>query len=166
MPEEGSVKEIPVTKSNGGGKFKKLRAVNVSGGSSDSFFSQSKRSGKNGNLSEETILVKRTLRSGQRLIYKGNIVIMGDVNPGAEVVAGNNIIVMGSLRGIVHAGANGNERAVVAAFRLRPTQLRIASYITRAPENDQHLEQPEIAFIQNGVVVIQRYSPSLLKKLV
>ncbi|MBC7106160.1 MAG: septum site-determining protein MinC, partial [Firmicutes bacterium] len=79
-------------------------------------------------VDDQTILVRRTLRSGQRLCYNGNVVILGDVNPGAEVVAAGNVIVMGVLRGVVHAGANGNEEAVVLAFRLRPTQLRIAGH--------------------------------------
>lgn len=113
---------------------------------------------------EGTILVQRTLRSGQRLSYEGNIVIMGDVNPGAEVIAENNVVVLGSLRGIVHAGATGNEKAIVAAFNLRPTQLRIAGYVTRAPDHyDQDDDQPEIALLQDGNVVIERYRPGMMR---
>ncbi len=109
---------------------------------------------------EQTILVQRTVRSGQRIFYPGNVVILGDVNPGAEVVAGGHIIVMGTFRGVAHAGAFGNEKAVVAAFRLEPTQLRIASYITRAPEGDfSSFQQPEIARVQDGIIVIEKYQP-------
>ncbi|MGF7186165.1 septum site-determining protein MinC [Desulfitispora alkaliphila] len=109
-----------------------------------------------------TILVKRTLRSGQSLRYPGNIVILGDVNPGGEVVAGGNIIVMGSLRGVAHAGAAGDENSVVTAFRLKPTQLRIANHITRAPDGEAvEPEYPEIASIKNGVVVIEFYQPNI-----
>lgn len=105
-----------------------------------------------------TILLQRTLRSGQAVRYPGNVVIMGDVNPGAEIMAGGNIIVMGSLRGVAHAGAGGNEGAVVAAFRLKPSQLRIASHFTRAPDGEYpEPEHPEIAKIIDGVVIIENY---------
>ncbi|MFZ3170568.1 MAG: septum site-determining protein MinC [Carboxydocellales bacterium] len=109
---------------------------------------------------EATVLIKRTLRSGQSIHYHGNVVVLGDVNPGAEIVAGGNIIVMGSLRGVVHAGATGAKDAEVTAFRLLPTQLRIADQITRAP--DGNYPDPgvaETAKIVDGVVVIQQYQP-------
>ena len=77
-----------------------------------------------GMVDKNTILVQRTLRSGQSIRYGGNVVIIGDVNPGAEVTATGNIMVMGALRGVVHAGAGGDEKAVIMAFRLEPTQLR------------------------------------------
>jgi len=111
--------------------------------------------------SDMTILIQRTLRSGQSIRYPGHVVIMGDVNPGAEVVAGGNILVFGSLRGVAHAGAFGNTKAVVTAFRLRPTQLRIARHITRAPDvidEDSSPQQPEVARISSGTVVIEKYS--------
>jgi septum site-determining protein MinC len=109
-------------------------------------------------VEDNTILIKRTVRSGQCIQYDGNIVVLGDVNPGSELIASGNIVVMGSLRGVVHAGATGNEEATVAAFRLLPTQLRIANHITRAPDGDYLLpEQPEIARIKDGVVVIEAY---------
>jgi len=88
--------------------------------------------------------------------YEGNIVILGDVNPGAEVVATGSIIVMGVLRGVVHAGASGNKEATVTALRLQPTQLRIAEHITRAPDEEiVNVDQPEIARIKDGVVTIE-----------
>ncbi|MEW6622598.1 MAG: septum site-determining protein MinC [Bacillota bacterium] len=105
----------------------------------------------------KAILVQRTIRSGQSIQYPGHIVVLGDVNPGAEIVAGGNILVLGCLRGIAHAGAVGNEKAVVAAFRLEPTQLRIANHITRAPDGEKWApRQPEVARIKNGVVVIEK----------
>lgn len=107
-----------------------------------------------------TLLVNRTIRSGQRITYAGNVVVMGDVNPGGEVVAEGSVIVLGNLMGMVHAGASGNEKAAVIAFRLRPTQLRIAGYITRAPdEGEIRSDQPEIAYIQDSKVVIDKYHP-------
>lgn len=108
---------------------------------------------------ENTILIKRTLRSGQRLHYEGNVVILGDVNPGAEIVAGGNVIILGQLRGMVHAGALGDETAVIMSFRLKPMQLRIADHITRAPdEDDSEYDFPEIAGIKNGVVTIEPFN--------
>ena len=107
---------------------------------------------------ENTILIKRTLRSGQSVNFEGNVVILGDINPGAEVIAGGNVIVMGSLRGVVHAGAQGDETCTVAAFKLQPTQLRISNHITRSPDGDHSSpEQPEIARIKDGVVIIENY---------
>lgn len=107
---------------------------------------------------ENTILIKRTIRSGQSIQFDGNVVVLGDVNPGSEIIASGNIVVMGALRGVVHAGATGNEESTVAAFKLQPTQLRIANHITRAPDGDYLTpEHPEIARIKDGVVVIEVY---------
>jgi len=107
---------------------------------------------------ENTILIKRTVRSGQCIQFDGNVVVLGDVNPGSEIIASGNVVVMGALRGVVHAGATGNEEATVAAFKLQPTQLRIANHITRAPDGEYLApEYPEIARIKDGVVVIEVY---------
>jgi septum site-determining protein MinC len=109
---------------------------------------------------EQTILIQRTVRSGQRVFYGGNVVVLGDVNPGAEIVAGGNIICKGTFRGIAHAGAMGEYNSVVAALRLEPSQLRIAEFITRAPDGDfSQSSQPEIARVQDGVVIIEHYQP-------
>jgi septum site-determining protein MinC len=107
---------------------------------------------------ENTILIQRTLRSGQSISFDGNVVIIGDVNPGAEVVATGNVVVMGYLRGVVHAGAGGNENAAVYAYCLQPTQLRIANHITRAPDGEQSYQVgPEVARIKNGAVIIEAF---------
>ncbi len=74
---------------------------------------------------------------------------MGDVNSGAEIVAGGSIIVWGRLRGVVHAGAQGDENAVVCALELAPTQLRIAGEIAVSPKK-QGKSQPEVARLQDG----------------
>jgi len=111
---------------------------------------------------ENTILIRKTLRSGQKFHYGGNIVVIGDVNPGAEVVATGNVIVIGQMRGVVHAGAGGDESALVMAFRLQPTQLRIANHITRPPDNEvSESIVPEIARIKDGVVTIENYPSGL-----
>lgn len=111
-----------------------------------------------------TLLIRRTLRSGQRVRFYGNVVVMGDVNPGAEITAGGDIVVMGWLRGLAHAGANGDQHAVVSAFRLNPTQLRIAHVIGRAPDQGEAVlpEVPEVAEVRDGHLVIDRWQKSVL----
>lgn len=112
-------------------------------------------------IDDNTILVRRTLRSGQKIHFDGNVVVVGDVNPGAEIIASGHVIVLGALRGVVHAGASGNEQAAVLAFRLRPTQLRIANHITRPPDDElTGPEQPEIARIKDNVVTIEIFQSS------
>ena len=105
----------------------------------------------------ETVFINRHLRSGQKFFARGNVVILGDINPGAEVIAGGNILVMGALKGMAHAGALGDENSVVAAFRLSPIQLRIANHITRPPDGDKIVvNNPELARIRAGKVVIEK----------
>ncbi len=96
-----------------------------------------------------------TLRGGQALHNVGNIVIVGDVNPGAEFVASGDIVVFGALRGVAHAGAQGDVNARVHAIELAPTQLRIATYIAAdAGDRAQTPIQPETACVQNERIVI------------
>lgn len=105
----------------------------------------------------ETLLLYRHIRSGQKMSYHGNIVVLGDVNPGAEVIAGGNILVLGALRGMAHAGAMGDEAAIVTAYRLSPTQLRIANHITRPPDGETVIvKEPELARIRAGKVIIEK----------
>jgi septum site-determining protein MinC len=103
--------------------------------------------------------VKGPLRSGVRIVYDGNVVVMGDVNSGAEIVAGGSIIVWGRLRGLVHAGAQGDEEAVVCALDLSPTQLRIAGEIAISPKK-QNKSQPEIASLQDGHLTAEPWHES------
>ncbi|MGI6538912.1 MAG: septum site-determining protein MinC [Caldicoprobacterales bacterium] len=111
-----------------------------------------------------TRFVRGTVRSGQRIFYEGNIVVLGDVNPGGELIAGGNIVVIGTFRGVAHAGVSGNANAVVASYRLQPTQLRIADYIARAPEGEtEKPDYPEIAFIKDGRLIIEPYLPKRVK---
>ncbi len=108
-----------------------------------------------------TKFYKGTVRSGQLVSFEGNLVIIGDVNPGGEVLATGNVIVMGSLRGMVHAGADGNKGAVVAALNLQPTQLRIADVITRPPDTKENKPAlvPELATVKDDMVYIERFLP-------
>ena len=106
------------------------------------------------------ILVRRTLRSGQALQHEGHIALIGDLNPGAEIVAGGDIIVFGRLRGIAHAGAMGDEKAIICALELAPSQLRIGSHIARSPDRGRPPNTPEIASVQEDRIIVERWSKS------
>jgi septum site-determining protein MinC len=120
--------------------------------------------GENGDLEpvsfelegDQAVLIERTLRSGQKIRHPGHVVILGDVNPGAEVIAGGNVVVWGKLRGVVHAGATGNDRSVVCALDLTPTQLRIASHISVSPDRKGN-PRPERAFVKDGSLVAEAW---------
>ena len=106
---------------------------------------------------EGAVLVRRTLRSGTSLHFAGHIVVIGDVNPGAEVIASGDVVVWGRLRGVVHAGAAGDENAVVCALDLAPMQLRIAGQIAIPPQR-RGKPQPEMARLKDGQVVADAWS--------
>ena len=87
----------------------------------------------------ETKFIRGNLRSGQREEFSGSIAILGDLNYGAEVIAGDNIIVTGKLRGVAHAGANGNKKAIISANAIDATQVRISNIVKEIPDNDYKL---------------------------
>lgn len=95
---------------------------------------------------DNALFVNKTIRSGTRIEYPGNIVIIGDVNPGAEIVAGGSVVVWGRVRGMIHAGAKGDRSAFICALDLSANQLRIAeeSSAMLKPQKDP---KPEIASI-------------------
>ncbi len=96
-----------------------------------------------------------TLRGGQVLHHTGNIVVVGDVNPGAELVATGDIVVFGRLRGVAHAGASGDETARIYALDLAATQLRIATFIAAEQENKPRRSAvPEAALARDGGIVV------------
>src|SRR5699024_1960787 len=78
--------------------------------------------------------IAKIVRSGQVLDIEGDLLLIGDVNPGGEVRATGDIYILGKLYGIAHAGTKGNEEAVIAASYMNPNQLRISHYISRAPD--------------------------------
>lgn len=100
-------------------------------------------------IAEDTALfINKTLRSGKRIEFPGNVVVMGDVNAGAEIVADGNVIVWGRVRGMIHAGAKGDRSATICALDLSATQLRIATEVSAMlkPQKDP---RPEIASINS-----------------
>ena len=105
---------------------------------------------------EEAVLLQRTLRSGHSVRHPGHVIVIGDVNPGAEIIAGGHIVVWGRLRGVVHAGAAGDESALVCALDLAPTQLRIAGHITVSPTR-RGKPKPERAFIRDDKLIAESW---------
>jgi septum site-determining protein MinC len=98
-------------------------------------------------ISDDTALfVNKTLRSGTRVEFPGNVVVLGDVNAGAEVIADGSVIIWGRVRGMIHAGCKGDRSAVICALDLSATQLRIANEVSAVlkPPKDP---RPEIASI-------------------
>lgn len=101
------------------------------------------------------LLLRETLRSGRSVWHEGHVIVLGDVNPGAEIIATGNVIVWGRLRGLVHAGAGGDPAAVICALDLNPTQLRIGEQIAVAPNDSRPAAVPEQATIRDGQIVAE-----------
>jgi len=108
--------------------------------------------------SQDTYFQKSGLRSGQAINHNGSIVILGDVNAGAEVVATGNVVVFGAVRGMVHAGSGGDKSAFVCALSMQPIQLRIADIITYFPKEiineNKHKIDPVYAFVQDEEIYV------------
>lgn len=105
----------------------------------------------------KSIFVSTTVRSGQRIECEGDIVVIGDVNPGAEIIAGGSIAVFGKLRGLAHAGASGREDVCVAALYMQPKQLRLSGRVV-IPEQRKDAVIGEVAELKNDSVVIRPIS--------
>ena len=126
-------------------------------GKSQSYATEDKetRHWDEGMVEGSCLFVERTLRSGKSVQFEGHVVVLGDVNPGAEIIATGNIAVLGSLRGVAHAGATGERNATVSAYHLAPTQLRIADLVTRAPDEETDGRGPEIARIKEDQLIVE-----------
>lgn len=95
----------------------------------------------------EPLYLQTTLRSGGEVRHNGTVILLGDANPGSAIIADGDILVWGRLRGIAHAGAKGNAKCVILALQMEPTQIRIAGFVARAPENPPAQFYPEIAYV-------------------
>lgn len=105
----------------------------------------------------EPLYLQTTLRSGADVKHNGSVIILGDLNPGSSVVADGDILVWGRLRGLAHAGAKGNGRCLIMALQMEPTQLRIADFVARPPENPPAEYYPEVAYVTaQGMIRIAR----------
>lgn len=100
----------------------------------------------------ETKYIQYSLRSGQVEEYSGSLVIIGDVNAGAEVIAGGNIAILGALRGLAHAGAGGNTNAIVAANYIDSTQVRIANVVK---EIEEKIDRCPVCKIENNQILLK-----------
>ncbi len=103
---------------------------------------------------QSALWIGRTLRSGTRIEFPGNVTVMGDVNPGAEIAADGSILVWGRVRGVVHAGANGDEDAVVCALDLSAAQVRIAEAMELLEER-KGAARPEKILLKDGRLQIE-----------
>ncbi len=103
----------------------------------------------------ETKYYRGSLRSGQKMETEGSLVILGDVNSGAEIVAGDNIVVLGSLRGLAHAGAKGNKDAIIAAGLLDTVQIRIANIVKEIDRDEEPLHKQSYIYVENDGIVIE-----------
>ena len=109
---------------------------------------------------------KGTLRSGQVLEFDTSIVILGDVNAGAQVVSAGNVVILGKLLGNVYAGASGRENSFVVALQMNPTQIRIGDVIARSPDEKQKtITETKIAFSQDGNIYIEPLDRNVLNDI-
>ena len=104
---------------------------------------------------QKMIVINRTVRGGEEIKTKSSVLICGNVNPGAQIIAGGSIDIRGTCRGIVHAGAFGDTSAFVMADRLMPTQIRIADFIARSPDEPETADQAERASIKDGNIIFE-----------
>ena len=128
------------------------------------------RIGKNGQF------YRGTLRSGQKIEVDGSIVILGDINPGAQIIAGGNVVVLGCLKGTVYAGYPDDKGAFVASLMMEPMQIQIGSCIARSPDqkgkskktlkkkNQKQLEA-KLAFVENDNIFIETITRSLISEI-
>ena len=102
----------------------------------------------------ETKFHRGSLRSGQKMESEGSLVILGDVNSGAEVMASDNIVVLGALRGLAHAGAKGNKQAIISAGLLDTVQIRIDNIVKEIDRDEEPLhKQAYVSVVDNNIVI-------------
>ena len=102
----------------------------------------------------DTMFQKGSLRSGQKIEYEGSIVLIGDLNGGAEIIAGENIAVVGALRGVAHAGAKGNKKAIITAASIEAPQVRIAN-IVREIEKEEKEATKTLAYVEEDRIILE-----------
>ena len=104
---------------------------------------------------QRMLVIDKTLRGGQAIETEGSVIVFGNVNPGAQITAGGSIDVRGTCRGVIHAGAAGDSTAFIIADRLMPTQIRIANYVARSPDEPEDSGKAERAYVKDGQIVIE-----------
>lgn len=104
---------------------------------------------------QEMTVINRTLRGGEEIRSKSSVLVCGNVNPGAQIIAGGSIDIRGTCRGLVHAGAFGDTKAFIIADHLMPMQIRIADLIARAPDKVESSDCAERASVRDGMIIIE-----------
>ena len=103
----------------------------------------------------ETKFHKGSLRSGKRIEEDGSVVILGDVNSGAEVIATDNIVVLGTLRGLAHAGAKGNKKAIISAVKIDTVQIRIANIVREIDRDEEPVHRQAYVYVDDENIIIE-----------
>ncbi len=103
----------------------------------------------------ETKYYRGSLRCGQKIEFEGSLVIIGDVNGGAEVIAGENITVLGTLRGLAHAGAKGNKKAIIAASAIDAPQMRISNLVKEVVKEELQVKKCIYAYVKDEEIIIE-----------
>ena len=104
---------------------------------------------------QRMLVIDKTLRGGQAGETEGSVIVFGNVNPGAQITAGGSVDIRGTCRGLVHAGAAGDSTAFIIADHLMPTQIRIANYVARSPDEPEDFGKAERAYVKDGQIVIE-----------
>ena len=104
---------------------------------------------------QRMLVIDKTLRGGQAVETEGSVIVFGNVNPGAQITAGGSVDIRGTCRGLVHAGAAGDSTAFIIADHLMPTQIRIANYVARSPDEPENFGKAERAYVKDGQIVIE-----------
>ena len=110
---------------------------------------------KNVEEAQKMMVINHTIRGGQEIKANCSVLICGNVNPGAQIIAGGSIDIRGTCRGFVHAGAFGDKTACVVADRLMPAQIRIADLVARAPDEEFKASQAERAMIKDNQIIFE-----------
>ena len=143
-----------------GGSLGRVRAPRVTVSGASSLSAEQAQAQTQALLEAQTVILASTVRAGFRGEYKGSVVVLGDVNPGAELIAGGDVIVTGALRGVAHAGYGGHENAIVWARPIASPQIRIGDQLARSPEGSSNMrrmegnERTERAYPKDGRIVI------------
>ncbi|WP_314331564.1 septum site-determining protein MinC [Selenomonas noxia] len=104
---------------------------------------------------QRMLVIDKTLRGGQAVETEGSVIVFGNVNPGAQITAGGSVDIRGTCRGLVHAGAAGDSTAFIIADHLMPTQIRIANYVARSPDEPEDFGKAERAYVKDGQIIIE-----------
>lgn len=132
-----------------------LKRPNLAPPSRDTSTRAPAKSKANVEEAQKMMVINHTVRGGQEVKANCSVLICGNVNPGAQVIAGGSIDIRGTCRGFVHAGAFGDKTACVVADRLMPAQIRIADLIARAPDEEFQASQAERAMIKDNQIIFE-----------